>query len=101
MDGVYGKRHGESAVKLFEQAYGKTPTGIATVSLQKTLYSDDARSPMRRRRRRPNPRYIQSESGDNGLRVMALQNRLEGLGLLHRRRGRKVRLRHRQGGQAV
>jgi peptidoglycan hydrolase-like protein with peptidoglycan-binding domain len=75
---VYGNST-VSAVKLFEQAYGKTPTGIATVSLQKTLYADDAK-PYAKPTATPEPEYIELRSGDKGLRVMALQNRLQDLG---------------------
>ena len=77
-DGVYGNTT-VSAVKLFEQAYGKTPTGIATVSLQKTLYADDAK-PYEKPTATPEPEYIELRQGDKGLRVMALQNRLQDLG---------------------
>lgn len=78
VDGVYGNST-VSAVKLFEQAYGKTPTGIATVSLQKTLYDVDAK-PYEKATPTPEPEYIDLRSGDKGQRVMALQNRLEDLG---------------------
>ena len=78
IDGVYGSST-VSAVKLFEQAYGKTPTGIATVALQKTLYADDAK-PYAKPTATPEPEYIELSQGDKGLRVMALQNRLMDLG---------------------
>ena len=41
VDGYYGTGT-EEAVKAFEAAYGKTPTGIATSELQSYLYSDSA-----------------------------------------------------------
>ena len=78
IDGVYGNST-VSAVKLFEQAYGKTPTGIATVSLQKTIYKDDAK-PYEKPAPTPEPEYIELRQGSKGLRVMALQNRLQDLG---------------------
>ncbi len=78
VDGVYGNST-VKAIKLFEQAYGKTPTGIATVSLQKTLYSDSA-LPYEKPTATPEAEYIELKQGDKGLRVMALQNRLMDLG---------------------
>jgi peptidoglycan hydrolase-like protein with peptidoglycan-binding domain len=78
VDGVYGSGT-VSAVKLFETAYGKTPTGIATVALQKTLYSDSAK-PYEKPTPTPEAEYIELSQGDKGLRVMALQNRLMDLG---------------------
>jgi len=78
VDGVFGNGT-VSAVKLFEQAYGKTPTGIATVALQKTLYADSAK-PYAKPTPTPEPEYIELKQGDKGLRVMALQNRLMDLG---------------------
>ncbi len=78
VDGVYGSSTA-AAVKLFEQAYGKTQTGVATVSLQKTLYSGDAK-PYTKPTPTPEPEYIELRQGDKGLRVMALQNRLMQLG---------------------
>lgn len=41
VDGYYGTGT-EEAVKAFEAAYGKTPTGVATSELQSYLYSDSA-----------------------------------------------------------
>ena len=78
VDGVYGNST-VSAVRLFEQAYGKTPTGIATVSLQKALYDVDAK-PYAKPTATPAPEYIDLRQGDKGQRVMALQNRLQALG---------------------
>ncbi len=78
VDGVYGNAT-VSAIKLFEQAYGKSPTGVATVSLQKELYSDGAK-PYKKPTPTPEPEYIELSQGDSGLRVMALQNRLADLG---------------------
>ncbi len=78
VDGVYGNGT-VSAVRLFEQAYGKTPTGVATVTLQKTLYSKDAK-PYNKPAPTPEPEYIELKQGDSGLRVMAVQNRLKELG---------------------
>ena len=78
VDGVYGNST-VTAVKLFEQAYGKTPTGVATVSLQKILYSYDA-TPYKKPTATPEPEYIELSQGSSGLRVMALQNRLSDLG---------------------
>lgn len=78
VDGVYGSST-VSAVKLFEKAYGKTPTGIASISLQKTLYSDDAKE-YTKPTATPAPEYIELRQGDEGKRVMALQNRLTELG---------------------
>jgi peptidoglycan hydrolase-like protein with peptidoglycan-binding domain len=78
VDGVYGNST-VSAVKLFEQAYGKSPTGVATVSLQKELYSSGAK-PYKKPSPTPEPEYIELSQGDSGLRVMALQDRLSDLG---------------------
>jgi peptidoglycan hydrolase-like protein with peptidoglycan-binding domain len=78
VDGVYGNAT-VNAVKLFEKAYGKTPTGVATVALQKTLYSKNAK-PYNKPDPTPEPEYIELREGDSGLRVMAVQNRLKELG---------------------
>ena len=69
----------EDAVKAFEAAYGKTPTGIATSELQSYLYSDSA--------------YYNTDGdvavsysvlskGDSGSEVQKLQTRLKELNYL-------------------
>ena len=77
-DGYYGSGT-EDAVKAFEAAYGKTPTGIATSELQSYLYSDSA--------------YYNTDGdvavsysvlskGDSGSEVQKLQTRLKELNYL-------------------
>lgn len=86
VDGVYGTAT-VNAVKRFEKAYGKSTTGVATVALQKKLFSDDAKP----YEPEPTPKptsapaidpddYVTLKSGSTGVRVMTLQNRLLELG---------------------
>ena len=80
IDGNYGSST-VKAVKLFEAAYGKDQTGVATVALQKKLFSDKARiyeepdpTP------EPSEEYTTLSPGDSGSRVKKLQKRLKDLG---------------------
>lgn len=85
-DGIYGEKTIE-AVMLFERAYGKSETGIATASLQEVLFSYDARPYGYVATATPTPRataqsYTTLSRGSSGSRVTELQNRLWELGYL-------------------
>ncbi len=67
VDGNYGAATAK-AIKLFEKTYGKEQTGIATVSLQKTLFSTSAK-PYPGATATPEPEYVQLRPGDKGDRV--------------------------------
>lgn len=81
VDGVYGSGT-EAAVKLFEKVYGKTQTGVATVSLQKKLYATDALryQPEEDEEEPEEAEYVTLSPGDTGERVKRLQRRLKDLG---------------------
>ncbi len=78
VDGYFGAGT-ENAVKAFEAAYGITPTGIASPTLQSYLFANTAKQ---------NPygdvavSYSSLEDGDTGESVRRLQNRLIELGYL-------------------
>ena len=85
-DGIYGEKTIE-AVMLFERAYGKSETGIATASLQEALFSYDARPYGYVATATPTPRataqnFTTLSRGSSGSRVTELQTRLWELGYL-------------------
>lgn len=85
-DGKYGENTVE-AVKLFEMAYGKTPTGVATAAMQVYLFADDA-LPYGMLPSEPTPTptsagYVMLAYGSEGEEVIRLQNRLIELGYLN------------------
>ncbi|MBR5985583.1 MAG: peptidoglycan-binding protein [Clostridia bacterium] len=86
-DGLYGEKT-YAAVKLFEAAYGKKQTGIATAALQYYLFSSDALrygtvlTPTPRPNVTATPVYTTLSVGDEGELVYELQLRLIQLGYL-------------------
>ena len=78
VDGYYGEGT-QQAVKYFEAAYGRTPTGIATNELQINLYSSSAKA---NTSGNVAVSYSTLKSGDSGTAVRNLQNRLIALGYL-------------------
>ena len=85
-DGQYGEKTYE-AVKLFEAAYGKKQTGVATAALQYYLFSPDALrygavTPTPQPKNTPTPAYVTLSVGDEGELVYDLQVRLIQLGYL-------------------
>ncbi|MBQ3761331.1 MAG: peptidoglycan-binding protein [Clostridia bacterium] len=78
VSGYYDEQTAE-AVKLFEAAYGKPMTGIATSALQVFLYRTDAKVNVTPT---PAPSYAQLQKGDKGDEVKRLQTRLVELGYL-------------------
>ncbi|MGI6172944.1 MAG: peptidoglycan-binding domain-containing protein [Christensenellales bacterium] len=77
VDGDYGSAT-IAAVKRFEAAYGKVPTGIATVPLQKKLFSGDAL--FYGDADEEDDGYTTLSPGDTGEAVKRLQKRLKALG---------------------
>ena len=69
-----------NAVKLFEKAYGHTETGIASVALQETLFSDGAIANVAAKT--TTSAYSKLKKGDSGNHVAQLQLRLIELGYL-------------------
>ena len=78
VDGYFGEGT-EQAIKYFEQAYGRTPTGVATSELQAYLYSSSAK----RNTGNVAVSYSSLSSGDSGAAVTNLQNRLIQLGYMN------------------
>ncbi len=78
--GGYGKNT-TAAVKLFQKAIDVKETGVATASLQKVLFGNDAPS---RKTPAPDPtekpKYVKLKPGDTGDKVKELQRRLKELG---------------------
>ena len=84
----------ENAVKAFEAAYNRAPTGIATIDLQRTLFSVGAisalqaaavtQTPTLRPTSTPAPEdeYTYLSAGSKGSEVTRLQNRLRQLGYM-------------------
>ena len=71
----------EKAVKRFQKQYGQTQDGIASVPMQKKLYSEDALSYDGSAQPTPEPaKYVTLKPGDKGDKVKALQRRLKALG---------------------
>ena len=76
-----------TAVKRFETRYGKKATGVATVALQKKLFSgdayayDDYEDPYEPAvTPTPQETYTRLQKGDSGAKVKRLQRRLKELG---------------------
>ena len=69
-----------TAVKAFEARYGREQTGIATVALQKKLFSDDALPYASQQEENQEQTYTVMKKGDSGAKVKKLQRRLKELG---------------------
>ncbi|MCR4622255.1 MAG: peptidoglycan-binding protein [Clostridiales bacterium] len=86
-DGLYGEKTYE-AIKLFEAAYGKKQTGVATAALQYYLFSSNALrygtvlTPTPKPKVTATPVYTTLSVGDEGEQVYELQLRLIQLGYL-------------------
>ncbi len=70
------------AVKAFEARYGKEQTGVATIALQKELYSDNALpyEESAAGESGSGSTYTKLQKGDSGAKVKQLQRRLKELG---------------------
>ena len=83
--GTYGSKTIQ-AVKAFEARYGKEQTGIATIALQKELFSDDALAYAGSSSGGDDEgdggetTYTKLQKGDSGTKVKQLQRRLKELG---------------------
>ncbi|MBQ9408833.1 MAG: peptidoglycan-binding protein [Clostridia bacterium] len=77
-DGMFGEMTA-NAIKAFETANGKTPTGVATSALQLYLFSDSAQPAPVQPTATPNG-YGDLSLGSSGQAVVNLQNRLFQLG---------------------
>ncbi len=78
IDGIYGNAT-VNAVKKFEGAYGAPLTGVATSSMQKYLYADDARAYSSQTPTPTPSMYSTLSYGSYGDDVARLQNRLKQL----------------------
>lgn len=88
VDGIYGAQTREAVMK-FEQAYGRTQTGVATQAMQEVLYSDNARTYQQAFGSKATPTPTPSSTGytllsygSKGDAVKRLQSRLVELGYL-------------------
>ena len=88
VDGIYGAQTRDAVMK-FEQAYGRTQTGVATEAMQEVLYSDNARTYQQAFGNRATPTPTASSTGytllsygSKGDAVKRLQARLVELGYL-------------------